>query len=349
MGGVSREQLATHRPIWLITGAMYGLFAALSAAASLLDGTEHPARVWGLAVWLAAAAALHLTREAPRIDDPINHASLACVSLTVAAAFVVTQPSGGLAVGGAMFIAPLVSIRLTSRRLIATHVLFACALLLGVSASGVFASVVNLTTVFCAGLLGLALPALAVSCTAVLEAAEAQGRELERVVRRDPLTGVGNRRLLEEQLEREAARHLRVGGELGLVAIELDGFSALHHEDPYDADRVLREVAEELTASVKPGCTVARLDDGEFVVLLPDTSALQARNHATAAQRIIAAMPRGDRPALTALVGWATLPDDTTATSVLLDVADARRRNPRQTRSSCATPAQEERRRSCSS
>lgn len=324
---------------------MYLVFAVLSAAAPLLDATAHPERVWGLSVWLAIVAALHLTREAPSIGDPFNHVSLACVSVSVAAAFVVTQPSGGLAVGGAMFIAPLVSTRLSDRRQIAAHVGLASGLLLAVCVSGVLADVVTLTTVFCAGLLMFAVPVLAVSCTAVLEAAEAQGRELERVVRRDALTGVGNRRLFEEQLRLEAARHLRLGTQLGVLVVELDAFSALHLGDPYEADELLKRVATRIVGSLPAAGTVARLDDGEFAIVLPDTSPLQARNAATAVQRDLAAISSGDDGQPAARVGWAALPEDATDVGVLVATADARIRRPETTRASCAATAQEDRRR----
>ncbi len=330
---VSRQELAVYRPVWLATGGMYALFAVFAALMAALapavtpelSPSVDPWRVWPLAAWLAAAAAVHLRSEAPRIGSTANHAVLACAWCSVAAGFFAAQPSGGLAVGGAMFIAPLISIRLTSRRQIAAHVAGASIALLLVAATGVFADLVDLSTVFAAGLVALATPVQAVACTAVLEAAEAQGLELHRVARRDAVTGIGNRRLFDERLSSEFARHQRLRQELSVLSIDLDGFSAIEQHDPIAALDVLREAATVLAIRAPAEDSAVRLDGDEFMLLLPDTSPLQAANAAAELAAALREIPRPDSGApLTACVAVATAPGDASTARDLHAILDLR-------------------------
>lgn len=333
---VSRQELAVYRPVWLATGGMYALFAVLTAAVAGLAPAVAPGlapaidpwRVWPLTVWLAVAALIHLRFEPPPIGSAANHAVLACAWCSVAAGFFAAQPSGGLAVGGAMFIAPLISFRLTSRREIAAHVAGASGALLLVAATGVFADLVDLTTVFAAGLIALATPVQAVSCTAVLEAAEAQGLELQRVARRDPLTGIGNRRLFDERLTSEFARHQRLRLQLSVLSIDLDGFSAIEQHDLTGSTDVLRATAAVLAARAPAADCAVRLDGDEFMLLLPESSPLQAANAAAELGAALGEIPRPDTGTpLTACIAVATAPGDASTARDLHAILDQRVRD----------------------
>jgi len=85
---------------------------------------------------------------------------------------------------------------------------------------------------------------------------------------RDPLTGLANRRLLEELLDTELARTHRTGGPLAVAYIDLDGLKEINDTYGHDAgDIVLREVARRLVSIVRGVDVVARIGGDEFVVV----------------------------------------------------------------------------------
>ena len=103
---------------------------------------------------------------------------------------------------------------------------------------------------------------------------EAANMELARLATQDGLTGVANRRMLDETLEREWQRTRRAGTPLSLILIDIDYFKPFndHYGHP-SGDACLRKVAQTLAQTVKrPGDVVARYGGEEFAVLLPDTA-----------------------------------------------------------------------------
>ncbi len=85
---------------------------------------------------------------------------------------------------------------------------------------------------------------------------------------RDPLTGLANRRLLEELLDAELSRTSRIGVTLAIAFLDLDGFKAVN--DAYGhacGDAVLCETARRLLHAVRDADTVARLGGDEFVIV----------------------------------------------------------------------------------
>ncbi|MGA3348217.1 MAG: diguanylate cyclase [Candidatus Sulfotelmatobacter sp.] len=87
---------------------------------------------------------------------------------------------------------------------------------------------------------------------------------------RDALTGLYNRRYLEEALDREIRRAGRAGQPLGLMMIDLDHFKRFNDTYGHDAgDAVLREAAAFLLRSVRAEDFVCRFGGEEFVVILP--------------------------------------------------------------------------------
>lgn len=109
-----------------------------------------------------------------------------------------------------------------------------------------------------------------------------------RLARTDPLTGVLNPRSFDAVAERELARSLRYGRPLALAYLDLDGFKAVNDTLGHSVgDRLLRAMAEELVAQVRPTDVVARLGGDEFVILMPETTPDQAR---VALERVRAAV-----------------------------------------------------------
>lgn len=101
--------------------------------------------------------------------------------------------------------------------------------------------------------------------------------ELEHLMLTDPLTGVGNRRMLELRLNDEILRAQRYHRVLTAVYFDLDHFKKVNDSYGHDVgDTVLRLVADSLAVSVRQSDHVARLGGEEFVVLLTETGMADA-------------------------------------------------------------------------
>jgi diguanylate cyclase (GGDEF)-like protein/PAS domain S-box-containing protein len=84
----------------------------------------------------------------------------------------------------------------------------------------------------------------------------------------DPLTGLPNRTLLRDRLDRALARSLRDGGATGVLFVDLDNFKEVNDAHGHAAgDAVLVELGRRLQAAVRPTDTVARMGGDEFVVV----------------------------------------------------------------------------------
>ena len=105
-----------------------------------------------------------------------------------------------------------------------------------------------------------------------LVAERARGDVLTQQATTDPLTGIANRRLLEDELERMIAQAHRYGLPLSVVLIDLDHFKAVNDERGHDTgDRVLVETVERVKASVRDADLFGRWGGEEFLLLAPHT------------------------------------------------------------------------------
>jgi diguanylate cyclase (GGDEF)-like protein len=142
----------------------------------------------------------------------------------------------------------------------------------------------------------------------------------------DPLTGLANRRLLEEAAGRAIATAERTGASVGLLFLDLDGFKAVNDDLGHAAgDLVLRRIADTLQEAVRGEDTVARFSGDEFAVLLPrvedrEQAGKVARKLSDALSGPIQMGGRHLR--LTASVGIALVPDDAGTYDELLHHAD---------------------------
>lgn len=147
-------------------------------------------------------------------------------------------------------------------------------------------------------------------------------RRLREMTRTDDLTGLYNQRHFHDRLREEAARALRQKSPLSLLVFDLDGFKQVNDRKGHmEGDRILAAFARVLNASIRSEVDAAfRYGGDEFVVLLPDTSALKAGRVA----RRIAKATAADvgRDGVTASWGAAQLPEDGDF-SVLVREADA--------------------------
>jgi diguanylate cyclase (GGDEF)-like protein len=93
----------------------------------------------------------------------------------------------------------------------------------------------------------------------------------------DPLTQLLNRRAMDELVQREVARANRLGSNLTFMAIDLNGFGAVHSKfGPLEGDFLLVEFAKMLKFVFRGGDVVFRLGKDEFLTVMPDTSEEQA-------------------------------------------------------------------------
>lgn len=110
------------------------------------------------------------------------------------------------------------------------------------------------------------------------EQLSAVNRQLEEAARIDPVTGLWNRRALEELLPREIARSRRDGTPLSVLMVDIDYFKK--YNDRYGhlaGDIALRSVAQAMEEALhRPGDMIARYGGEEFLVVLPTTDAAAA-------------------------------------------------------------------------
>lgn len=112
------------------------------------------------------------------------------------------------------------------------------------------------------------LPVAAARIQAQLSRVRMEREARENEQRLDPVTGLGNRRLLMEQM----TRRINAPGELSILLLDLDGFKVINDSFGHGTgDRILAEVGARLKSSVNGSGLVSRIGGDEFTVLLhPD-------------------------------------------------------------------------------
>ena len=99
----------------------------------------------------------------------------------------------------------------------------------------------------------------------------------EQRARTDAVTGVFNRRFMEEALARETARAERSRSKLSVMLADIDGFKNFNTKFGHlTGDRVLADVAALLQKNFRAADVVTRYGGDEFLVIMPDTDLAQA-------------------------------------------------------------------------
>jgi len=106
-------------------------------------------------------------------------------------------------------------------------------------------------------------------------------KELREQAIRDPLTGMFNRRFLEESLKHEVSRANRTPSALGIIMFDMDNFKYLNDQFGHVAgDEVLHQVGRVLLTQDRAADIACRYGGDEFIIVLPDTSLENARHKA---------------------------------------------------------------------
>ncbi len=150
--------------------------------------------------------------------------------------------------------------------------------------------------------------------------------KLHELVNHDPLTGLPNRRLLNELLEHSIKRAERNKLNVGLLFIDLDRFKAVNDSLGHQVgDKLLLEVSKRISLSMRESDVVARLGGDEFVVLMdvisnPNDAALVAKKiiHALQIQFYI----DGNEIYIGASIGISIFPKDSDNVEGLIKAAD---------------------------
>lgn len=176
-----------------------------------------------------------------------------------------------------------------------------------------------------------------------LEAEQARTQELltslDRLSHEDALTGLGNRRRWDTELETACARAHRVDGALAVLLIDVDRFKAVNDRYGHSGgDDCLRAVASLLSARVRGGDLVARIGGDEFAVLLIGTDALGATAFAEQLRRETAELQGAGCPSVSLSLGVSAAVGVAARPAELMSRADEQLYRAKATRNAVAAP-----------
>jgi diguanylate cyclase (GGDEF)-like protein len=144
---------------------------------------------------------------------------------------------------------------------------------------------------------------------------------------RDSLTGLYNRRYMEQVLDREVLRASRNRRTVGIIMLDLDHFKRFNDAYGHEAgDLLLRAVGDFLIANVRAEDIACRYGGEEFVVVLPEASLLMTQNRAQQLRKGMQSLGVNVRGELlrtvTASIGVAAFPEHGESVADLLRAAD---------------------------
>lgn len=144
---------------------------------------------------------------------------------------------------------------------------------------------------------------------------------------RDPLTGIFNRRYLEETARREISQARRSGATIGIIMADVDHFKRFNDEFGHAAgDAVLKALAQYLASRIRSGDIAARYGGEEFTLLLSGTTFDGTRKRADAIRQGVEALaidfPGASLPGVTLSMGVAAYPRNGETLEEILEAAD---------------------------
>lgn len=151
--------------------------------------------------------------------------------------------------------------------------------------------------------------------------------DLRNLSIRDPLTGLFNRRFMEESLDREFTRAEREGSSIGIVMVDIDHFKRVNDTYGHEAgDAVLREVGGLLLDNIRASDIACRYGGEEFALILPEASVETTFARAESLRERVAQLKivhteRHLGPVMLS-AGVAVFPDHGLTSETVLDAAD---------------------------
>jgi diguanylate cyclase (GGDEF)-like protein len=140
---------------------------------------------------------------------------------------------------------------------------------------------------------------------------------------RDPLTGLYNRRYMEDMLDRFVRLATRQESSLAVIMIDLDHFKRLNDEHGHLlGDAVLRAVAGAITETLRETDVPCRYGGEELIVLLPDCDLDAALGKAEEIRLRIEELSGAHGVTVTASMGVAAVPSTASSVSELVKAAD---------------------------
>ncbi len=312
---------AERRSLGRLAGLIYLAGSVLAIPADVVMRAPSPLLVVALTLMGLLTGAVCLALPWDRLSDRWLHLVPVLATLQITTSAVVDGRHAAVIIPFYALVAVAVAYGFRDRRVIAAHgTLIVVALILGALllagqpgdavAHGIVAALVDVS--------------LIVVIVYLRERLEGSAAEMRALAQRDPLTDVGNYRVLHEHLHSELNRHRHRQRPLSVLLIDLDRFKQVNERLGHAAgDDVLRRVARTLSDTVGERDTVARQGGDEFAVLAPDTDADGAAMLAgRLRQRLRRLQFAGE--AVDATIGWAVYPSDGDSPQALLAHADSR-------------------------
>ncbi len=160
------------------------------------------------------------------------------------------------------------------------------------------------------------------------EALSQRETEMRELAHHDGLTGLANRKLLEDRFHQATARAQRNGLELVVMVIDLDSFKPINDTHGHAAgDTLLKVLAQRMATRLRQTDTLARIGGDEFVVLLsdlPPDTCVNAITHSLEGVLSTAVMWCDIELHVSGSIGCARYPQDSLTLQHLLNEADRR-------------------------
>jgi diguanylate cyclase (GGDEF)-like protein len=178
-------------------------------------------------------------------------------------------------------------------------------------------------TTLAVGFAGLVVRSLRERLDELVDELRDVARRLHATARRDPLTGLPNRRAFDEALARELARAARTGRPLSLVLLDLDHFKQVNDRYGHaQGDASLRLFADVVREELRPGDLAGRMGGEEVALVLAGAGAEHARLVAERIAARVRAASAADVAPLTVSGGVAELSPALPTPDALLKAAD---------------------------
>jgi diguanylate cyclase (GGDEF)-like protein len=140
---------------------------------------------------------------------------------------------------------------------------------------------------------------------------------------RDPLTGLYNRRYMEDMLQRFTHISERNARPFSVIMIDLDHFKLLNDEHGHAVgDAVLRDVGQAITGALRQSDVACRYGGEELIVLMPDSGLTDAAAKAETLRQRIESISERHGTRVTASLGVASVPDSSATATGLVALAD---------------------------